>query len=644
MPARVPLCAPRVGPTKVCRRARLTASALFFFASIMPPPGARPPAGAGTSRGAARNARGSRAHHGRSLRASVETTQAAWAERRDGAALADANPTMVAVPQDVLDSNEVTLDTLKEYCRLRTIPFGQRPSKQTLRSKLMSFNSDTQTVWSARMASLTARLSGELQVGRGALAPFQAAFYHPEETVEDAPAAPVEPADAGPPSVGVGDMHRLAGRGRPPAPPSRCASPGPTPPSSRRPPSRGHSPLRPPSGGASPLLASSGRPNVLLPALSSGSASLPAALSVPAIDAGRPTGMRESDKKYLEYVAARRREEVEEEEARHQARHEEVRGMMLALGQSMAGVTGALQAHTQSTTVAAARHSEGLVTLTQENIALRAAVATPGVSPEPRRTGKRPRTAGERLQADTGRAPAQALGSGEERTPLRDILFSPTMEPELITAKMKSQPLMEQLLWIVHHAHVSAGCPGLFGCFVVKSIYDQAGRAAAADAAAGRKVGVVNREKKERINNIINNKADLYVRQLFWLRGIVPKVLAIPAGQATKEAVQAITLEPGERAAVTAAIKEAAVKLHYPQSHPILTPSKARMSHLRDMLGALASGHGHTSNVEEMLGTSPFAARLAEASKRISPRFFSPVPPPSCTAVPPPAACAPAFP
>lgn len=150
--------------------------------------------------------------------------------------------------------------------------------------------------------------------------------------------------------------------------------------------------------------------------------------------------------------------------------------------------------------------------------------------------------------------------------------------------------------------------------------------------------------KKERINNIINNKADLYVRQLFWLRGIVPKVLAIPAGQATKEAVQAITLEPGERAAVTAAIKEAAVKLHYPQSHPILTPSKARMSHLRDMLGALASGHGHTSNVEEMLGTSPFAARLAEASKRISPRFFSPVPPPSCTAVPPPAACAPAFP
>lgn len=76
--------------------------------------------------------------------------------------------------------------------------------------------------------------------------------------------------------------------------------------------------------------------------------------------------------------------------------------MMLALGEKMVGVAGAIQAQAQSATAAAARHSEGLVSLTQENVALRAVVVEAGPSPEVRRVGKRARTVGEQLHVDAG--------------------------------------------------------------------------------------------------------------------------------------------------------------------------------------------------------------------------------------------------
>lgn len=364
---------------------------------------------------------------------------------------------------------------------------------------------------------------------------------------------------------------------------------------------------------------------------------LPTAVARSLSNTGPKSSMRESDQKFLEYVAAKRREDLEAEEARHQARHEEVRGMMLVLGQSMAGVTGALQAHTQSSTVAAARHSEGLVHLAQENVALRAEKAAPAESPEVTRAPKRSRTVGERLQADDGAARSNAAAADVGPVLHRDMLYSATMEPELITEKMKSQPLLDQLQWTLHKAHVSAETPGIFGCFVIKGLYDQASRTAVATQTAGGQVEKINQEKKERLNNIINNKADTYVRQLFWLNGIVPKVLALPAEQATAEAMKGVTLTMEDRAAVTAAIKKKTVMLHYAPSHAIFTPAKARMSHLRDMLGTLATDHGRQSNVEAILRTPAFAGRLTEATKRIAPRYSVANPSPSTPAPPPPA-------
>lgn len=53
---------------------------------------------------------------------------------------------MVPVPQDILDSDATTMDTMKEFFWQRSISYGERPSKQALRSRLVAFNSDTQTL------------------------------------------------------------------------------------------------------------------------------------------------------------------------------------------------------------------------------------------------------------------------------------------------------------------------------------------------------------------------------------------------------------------------------------------------------------------------------------------------------------------
>lgn len=103
---------------------------------------------------------------------------------------------------------------------------------------------------------------------------------------------------------------------------------------------------------------------------------------------------------------------------------------------------------------------------------------------------------------------------------------------------------------------MSTGVPWLFGSFVIKNLYDQAGRAAVADAGSGGNAPKPNREKKERLANLINNKADTYVRQLFWLHMIVPKVKAMPAARATVEEVKTIKFEKDDREAVMTAIRQ----------------------------------------------------------------------------------------
>lgn len=98
--------------------------------------------------------------------------------------------------------------------------------------------------------------------------------------------------------------------------------------------------------------------------------------------------MKEWDRKYVDYVAAMRKKEQEKEKEQHRVHHEEVRGMMLALGDKMVGVAGAIHAQAQPATAAAIRLSESLVSQTQETVTLRAVVVKVGPLPEVRRVEK----------------------------------------------------------------------------------------------------------------------------------------------------------------------------------------------------------------------------------------------------------------
>lgn len=88
------------------------------------------------------------------------------------------NPYLAAVPQDILEHPDTDIDMLKGYCQERGITYGERPSLQVLRAKLMASNADVQTVWSLRMTTLAAAALTKTPEGRSHLAQFQAAIYH----------------------------------------------------------------------------------------------------------------------------------------------------------------------------------------------------------------------------------------------------------------------------------------------------------------------------------------------------------------------------------------------------------------------------------------------------------------------------------
>ncbi|KAK1869401.1 hypothetical protein I4F81_011878 [Pyropia yezoensis] len=252
-------------------------------------------------------------------------------------------------------------------------------------------------------------------------------------------------------------------------------------------------------------------------------------------------GSRESDQLYLQYCRAKRAEEARDLEAQRNAKHSELKGMLVSLRQTV-----------------------------------------------------RP-----------------------------DMLFTATMEAELMEARMASSPLAIQLQRIVRLTHVSPGKPGVFGLYVVYGLYECAGREAAEDPAVGAPALMVNKEKQGRMKNIIANKADIYVRHLIWLHTVLPEIFETPAKEATYEEMEEFTMTNERCDRLLSALKLEAHKAKYPLDHAVLSPAKARMSMLRDLLAALSADHGYESSVDVMLKTPPFAARLSEASRRIGPRYHS---------------------
>ena len=75
------------------------------------------------------------------------------------------NPYLAAVPQNILEHPDTDINMLKGYCQERGITYGERPSLQVLRAKLMASNADVQTVWSLRMTTLAAAALTETPEG-----------------------------------------------------------------------------------------------------------------------------------------------------------------------------------------------------------------------------------------------------------------------------------------------------------------------------------------------------------------------------------------------------------------------------------------------------------------------------------------------
>lgn len=375
-----------------------------------------------------------RARHQHILRASMEETQRAWAEVPAGSGILGRNTYIAAVPQDILDHRETDVESLKGYCRDRGITFGERPSTSVLRAKLMAANANLQTVWSLRMMTLAVAAMTEQPEGQDHLDQLQAAIFHPASVAPDGPPDVVVAADtrtSGTPctprrsrpslsaAMGAGGCPQSASQFRRPTPAtvSLIVSPSSTPP--------------PPTSTLAPS---------------------------PGIDGGRlapvdPEGAppKESDLLYMRYCAAKRAEDARDVHARQQKDHKELKGMLVSLGQSMANMSSAVQAHVACSTVTAKRHTDGLVSISREQTALRTSIEDAAVlTLSTARPPKRLKTAGisvaRRLDRDAPEpsvydgAGGSEAGPGEPTVRL-DMLFSPIMEAELMEARLPSVPL-----------------------------------------------------------------------------------------------------------------------------------------------------------------------------------------------------------
>lgn len=566
-----------------------------------------------------------RAQHERELTAAMDATQRSWTERSAGSTVVVQNPYIAAVPQDILDHPQTDIETLKDYCRERGITFGDRPSLSVLRAKLMASNADLQTVWSMRMTSLAVVAMTVRAEGHEDMDQFQHAMFHSPSVAPDGPPGVVVASSAQPSTQQTPAIGSALPSASPPAPAS-------SPPTSqfRRPPV--------------PFIRFPGSPpDVITAPASDGPTRSPGDERDKAgvEDEGLP--MRESERLYLQYCSAKRAEEARDIRAQQQQNQSEIKGLLVSLGQSMANVSGAVQAHAASSTVTAQRHADGLVAIAREQTALRATLQAPPPSLSAARPPKRQKVTvvstslGLSLPAAGDRPAAAAPGvvSASSLPTVRlEMLFSPVMEAELMEARLASAPLASQLQKIVRLAHVSAGKPGLFGSYVVFGLYESAGSEAAALSGPGDLSKEVNKEKQRRMKNIIGNKADTYVRLLFWLRTVVPEVLETPAAEATVEKMEQFVMTKALSDKLQQGLRMEAHKAKYQPDHPILNPVKARMSTLRDLLHVLVVDHGYASNVDDMLKTPPFAERLAEASKRIRPRYETSPPSPVTASLP----------
>lgn len=119
------------------------------------------------------------------------------------------------------------------------------------------------------------------------------------------------------------------------------------------------------------------------------------------------------------------------------------------------------------------------------------------------------------------------------------------MPAEMLTAAFVSQPLLMQLAAMVRMCHVSVDHHGLFGSYACLRLYKEGMVQTTKVLNDGGTTGTINAAKTEKMRSVIKHKADLWLRQLYWLQGVLPNVLKAPQ-EATYEHMFAVKLSDAD--------------------------------------------------------------------------------------------------
>jgi len=292
------------------------------------------------------------------------------------------------------------------------------------------------------------------------------------------------------------------------------------------------------------------------------------------------------------------------------------------------GVSRRLEAHAQSQAAANVRADAVFVALNKVgagDVAASDATAPPASRAVSMRQARR---TGGLVTVGSGRmatrdapvvssvSPVAAAPSGAVASFYCPLVHDWTLPVEMMTKRMDAKPLFLQLTDMLRLCHVSVDHQGLFGSFACNQLYEEGVERTKAAVRDGGKVGVVNSKKTEKMKSIIKNKANRYLKELFWLYSVLPGLFKPPA-QATFEHMQSVSIDAGKCVMLTAALIREADALGLPPNHGIRLPTKARSNTLRAVLHARVGRTAQAQTVEHMLSVSPFKELLAEAQKNI---------------------------
>jgi len=292
------------------------------------------------------------------------------------------------------------------------------------------------------------------------------------------------------------------------------------------------------------------------------------------------------------------------------------------------GMSRRLEAHAQSQAAANVRADAVFVKLNQAAAGVAAPngtaapLASRGVSKrQANRTGGlvtvgSGRVATRDASAASSASPVATAPSGAVVAFCCPLVHDWALPVEMITKRMNAKPLFLQLTDMLRLCHVSVDHQGLFTSIACNQLYEEGVERTKAMVRDGGEAGVVNAEKTDKMKSIIKNKAYRYLKELYWMYSVVPRLFK-PPEQATFEHMQSVAIDSNQCDMLTAALIREADALGLPPDHDIRLPTKARSNTLRGVLHARVGRTAPASTVEHMLSVSPFKELLAEAQKNV---------------------------